>query len=264
MADINGEMIKRVLPIFYVIDTSGSMTGEKIATVNDAMRECEGVLKEKADEEPGVKVKIGALQFDSDVQWITKRGLVSLEDFHWNDVQAGGVTSLGAAINELESKLSRETGVLGSETGCFIPVIIFMTDGQPNDAWQKALKNANADNKWFKEARKVAIAIGSDADKDVLYEVVGSNEAVIEVNDLETLKKMIVAVSASASMLAGKSRMTGDMADGTAIAKTAVNAVNGVAKSKVYPVTPTTTSTNIAPDPNNTWSGGDDDNIGWK
>ena len=257
MPEIGGKIVKKVLPIIYAIDTSGSMSGDRLATVNEAMHECEDILREKAGESPDAEIKIGALKFSSGAQWVTKSGLVSLEDFYWNDVQAGGVTDLGAALKELESKLSR-SAFLVSETGFCLPVIIFMSDGGPNDDWQKALKNANASNKWFQRARKIAIAIGDDADKDVLKELVGNIEAVVQANDLETLKSLIVEVSASASMLAGQSRMAGDEADGASILGDALNNVEGDAEVETAPVTSTTTTTDTDTDSDGDWSGDDD------
>ena len=252
----DGVLAKKVLPIIYAIDTSGSMAGGKIAAVNEAMHECEEILREKASESPDAEIKIGALKFSSGAQWVTKSGLVSLEDFFWNDVQAGGVTDLGAAINELESKLSR-SAFLVSDTGFCLPVIIFMSDGGPVDDWQKALKNANVNNRWFQRARKIAIAIGDDADKDVLKELVGNIEAVVQAIDLDTLKNLIVEVSASASMLAGQSRMAGDEADGGAILEDALNNVEGDAEVETAPVT-TTTTADTDTDSDGDWDGDDD------
>lgn len=133
-----------------------------------------------------------------------------------------------------------------------------MSDGGPNDDWQKALKNANANNRWFQRARKIAIAIGDDADKDVLKELVGNIEAVVQANDLDTLKSLIVEVSASVSMLAGQSRMAGDEADGGAILEDALNNVEGDAEVETAPVTTTTTTTDTDTDADGDWSGDDD------
>ena len=226
MPSTDGVIIKKVLPIIYVIDTSGSMSGERLATVNAAMRECEQVLRDKASDSPDNELKIGALTFSSGAEWLTKTGLVSLEDFYWNDAKAGGVTDLGAALNELNDKLSR-SAFLKSETGCCVPVIIFMSDGCPTDSWEKSLAKISAENRWFASARKIAIAIGEDADTDILKKLVGNVEAVVRSNDLETLQKLIVAVSASASMLAGKSRLANDEASGGEILDNALTEVEG-------------------------------------
>ena len=204
------EMARKVLPIIYVIDTSGSMSGTKIASVNEAMHETVEVLKEVSNKNPDAQIKIAALQFSSGAQWVTnEKGLEDLEDFYWNDIQAAGVTDLGAAIDELDSKLSR-SAFLVSETGFCIPVIIFMTDGHPTDSWITKLKNANETNKWFKNATKIGIAVGEDADKEALARVVGNVEAVVGVTDVEVLKKLIKVASVTSSMVNSKSRTSAD------------------------------------------------------
>lgn len=255
MPKIEGTPLKKVLPIIYVIDVSGSMSGDRIATVNEAMHECEDMLKEKAGESPDAEIKIGALTFASGAQWVTKGGLVSLEDFYWNDVSVGGVTDLGAALKELESKLSRSS-FLVSDTGFCVPVIIFMSDGGPTDDWQKELKKANDNNKWFQRAKKIAIAIGDDADKEVLKELVGNMEAVVQSNDIKTLKSLIVEVSVSASMLAGTSRLVGDAADGSAILDNALDNVDGDVQVE-HNSAPLSTDTDADAGKDDNW--GDDD-----
>ena len=98
MPSTEGVIVKKVLPLIYVIDTSGSMFGDRIASVNEAIHELEPILREKVGEIPEAEIKIAALTFSSGAQWITANGLVSLDDFFWNDATAGGLTDLGAAI----------------------------------------------------------------------------------------------------------------------------------------------------------------------
>ena len=233
MPSTEGVIVKKVLPLIYVIDTSGSMFGDRIASVNEAIHELEPILREKVGEIPEAEIKIAALTFSSGARWITANGLVSLDDFFWNDATAGGLTDLGAALKELNQKLSRSS-FLVSDTGFCAPVLIFMSDGEPNDNWEKELASIKQNNKWFQAARKIAIAIGEDANIEILTKLVGSNEAVIQTNDLETLKRMIIAVSVSASMLAGSSRMAGDAASGSMILEAATTTLD----SDTYTVAP--------------------------
>jgi uncharacterized protein YegL len=79
-----------------------------------------------------------------------------------------------------------------------------MSDGEPTDDWQSGLA-ALKQNNWFKAAVKVAVAIGEEANKDVLEEFVGSMEAVLTVHNAAMLKKMIKFVSIRASQVASKS-----------------------------------------------------------
>ena len=64
-------------------------------------------------------------------------------------------------------------------------------------------------NQWFKVACKIAIAIGDDADKNVLADFTGNMESVITVHDVDSLKKMIKAVSITSSMVNSQSSGVG-------------------------------------------------------
>ena len=255
---------RKVLPIIYVLDTSGSMFGEKIAAVNEAMHETTEVLRDISDKNPDAEVKIGALSFSSGAQWETN-GLVFLEDFFWNDLTAAGVTDLGEALKELDSKLSR-SAYLVSDTGFCVPVIIFMSDGQPTDNYEKALANINAGNKWFKSATKIAIAVGDDADQAVLAKVVGNSEAIIKVTDTETLKKLIKVVSATASMVGSKSRSAADIDPAEEIIRTTEKELGKEIEVGTDEPVPGVPAGNPAPAPAPAPSGGDsgwDDDDDW-
>lgn len=261
---------RKVLPIIYVLDTSGSMSGEKIAKVNEAMNETFDVLKEISADNADAEVKINVLSFSSGAEWIYP-SLISLEDYYWNDLNAGGLTDIGDALNELNDKLSRSS-MLVSSTGFCIPVIIFMSDGAPTDNWEKALLEINQTNKWFSHATKIAFAVGDDADKEVLGRVVGrltkdgnivpNSEAVIQTKDVETLKKLIKVVSTTASMVNSKSRTTS--ADNNIAKEIVEQAIVDVQPSGKDALTPKPTP---APtdsfNKDDAWDSGDDDSTDW-
>lgn len=213
------EVARKVLPIIYVVDTSGSMTGDKIGAVNAAMVETIDVLKDVSSKNPDAEVKVAVLKFSTNAEWVTKNGLEDLEDFFWgDDLQAGGLTDLGSALNELNNKLSRSEFLI-SETGFCVPVIMFMSDGQPTDNYEKALDNVIASNKWYKHATKIGIAVGDDADRDALAKVVGNPEAVVGVTDVKTLRMLIKVASVTSSMINSKSRTTAEQNNAVEIIK---------------------------------------------
>ncbi len=221
-------ILKKQLPIIYMIDTSGSMGGDRIACVNDAMRESIKVMKEQAEVSPDADIKVGVLQFSTGAKWVTN-GLVDLEHFFWNDLTATGLTDFGSALKELDSKLSKNS-YLKSDIGYAVPVIICMSDGQPTDGWEKIFEEVKAKNAWFRGAKKVCIAIGEDADVDMLGRLSGNpKEGVIKANDLDALKGFIVAVSATASML-GASQMVdekGEKIEDSSFVDTVLNNMDG-------------------------------------
>lgn len=201
------ETPKKLLPIIYIIDSSGSMDADgNMTKVNEAIQDTMDILKEKAVENADAEILIGALKFATGAEWVFD-GLKSTDDFYWNDIQAGGMTYLGDALEKLNAKMSRSE-FFANKIGYKCPVLIFMSDGYPNDpgdSWKKSLERIRQ-NKWFANSIKIAIAVGGDADKSVLTEVVGSPEGVIEIKETTKLKDLIVAVSLTASEIGSVSR----------------------------------------------------------
>jgi len=197
------EIPRRTMVLFFVIDTSGSMDGSKIGAVNTAIEEVIPAIREVSDENADAQIKIAALEFSSGARWITSSGPVEADQFRWNYLDAAGVTDFGAACKALNDKLSTKA-FMQEATGSFAPAIFLLSDGEPTDNWLSSLSDLKKNN-WFKAAVKVAIAIGDDANKDVLKEFTGTMESVLETHNAAMLKKMIKFVSVRASQVASKS-----------------------------------------------------------
>ena len=198
---------RRTMTLFFVIDTSGSMIGNKIGAVNDAVENVLPMLDEISASNPDAEIKVAALEFSSGCNWLYDEPKLASE-FVWQDVTASGLTSLGAACLELNSKLSRN-GFMQTPSGSFAPAIILLSDGGPTDDFHGGLSKLKANN-WFKNAIKIAIAIGDDADKDVLTQFTGTNEAVFTVHNIEALKQIIRVVAVTSSQIGSKSSSAGD------------------------------------------------------
>lgn len=209
---------RRQMNLFYMIDCSGSMRGNKIESINQVMPD---IMKTIADidesNKDNAQIKIACLEFSSGCQWKYPQP-VPAGDFKWQDIQAGGVTDLGAAFLELRSHMSRNSD-LTSNTGHYAPAVILLSDGRPTDAWKTALKDLQA-NKWFQAATKVAIAVGEDADKTVLKEFADNeDELVITVHNLDALKSVIRLVSCTVSKVGSNSTSVGDKSKNDEIKK---------------------------------------------
>ena len=203
---------RKTMVLFFIVDTSGSMGGSKIGAVNAAIEEVIPELKDLSVKNADAQIKIAALEFSSGARWITDNGPIEVENFNWNDINAGGVTDFGEACFKLNEKLSKNE-YMQEATGSFAPALFLMSDGEPTDEYKHGLSKL-WENNWFKKAVKVAIAIGEDANKAVLEEFTGSKEAVLEVHNAKALKKMIKFVSVRASEVASKSTDIGLSSNG--------------------------------------------------
>jgi len=192
---------KRQMVLFFVVDTSGSMAGTKIGQVNTAIREVLPELHGIGGSD--VDLKIACLKFSSGCEWM-HAAPVSVEDFLWNQIDAGGVTDLGAACRELSAKLSKDA-FLVAPSASVAPAIFLLSDGSPTDDYDGGLEELQR-NSWFKYAVKVAVAIGNDADRGELAKFTGSGEAVLVAHDPASLKKMIRFVSVTSSKIGSQSQ----------------------------------------------------------
>ena len=222
---------RRTMTLFFLIDTSGSMMGNKIGAVNDAVVNVLPMLDDISKSNPDAEIKVAALEFSNGTNWLYEEPKSS-SDFVWQDVQASGLTSLGAACTELNSKLSRN-GFMQSASGSFAPAIILLSDGGPTDDFQAGLKS----NNWFKAAIKIAIAIGDDADKDVLKDFTGSIEAVFTVHNIDALKQVIRVVAVTSSQIGSKSSTAGETSKQEQVIKDVTDTVKDIdgAQSEAAP-----------------------------
>ena len=195
------EVATRTMALFYLFDRSGSMSAKgKIGSVNYAMRDIPKIIMDIADNAPNANIVVAAATFSTDVEWITPKPQTP-EEFmnNWHDITAEGLTSLGAALKSLNEKMSRKAFLGDNPMGYLAPGVIILSDGEPTDDWEKPLAELKKNN-WFKSAIKIAFAVGDDANKQVLAEICGSSEAVINIDDdPEKIRSYIKFVTAVVS-----------------------------------------------------------------
>ena len=83
------------------------------------------------------------------------------------------------------------------------PVIVLLSDGSPTDEWEKDLEAFNKTG-WGRPGRtvRIAIAIGRDANKEILTTFTGNSETVFEANDAQRLADLIKWASVTLSKYA--------------------------------------------------------------
>lgn len=220
--DAQVEVPRRTMVLFFIVDTSASMYGEKIGILNNAIEEVLPEIEKISDSSADAEIKIAILDFSTDAVWATPKP-VPAGEYMYNYLEAGGLTAMGAAFNKLNEKLSRNE-FMQEIVGSFAPVLFLLSDGEPNDDWEKALNKLRT-NKWYQKAIKVAVAIGNDADLNVLQEFTGSNESVLTVHTPKALAQMVRFISITSSDIGSKSSSVGlgvgtgegTAADGTVI-----------------------------------------------
>jgi uncharacterized protein YegL len=180
-----GEMSSRILDFFWIADCSGSMEGEKIQTLNYAIRQTIPDMRKEADNNPNARVMVRAIKFSDGAAWHIPTA-TPIDTFNWTDLQAGGVTSMGMALELAAGELNQ----FPTDTKRLPPVLVLLTDGQPTDDFKKGL-DALMGTPWGKKAVRIAIAIGKDSDTHVLEQFTGNSELVLEAKNPQLLIKFI-------------------------------------------------------------------------
>ena len=205
-----GELASRPLHFFWIVDCSGSMYGEKIGAVNHAIQSTIPEMADAAENNPNAQLLIRTLKFSTGASWVTSNP-VNIEDFAWDDLDAGGVTDLGKAFELLAAQLT----IPPMTDRALPPVLVLLSDGQPTDDYKKSLDQL-LHLPWGKKAVRIAISIGQDADDDVLQQFTGNRELVLQANNPQALVKMIKWASTAASLVSAPASKPQDLLDAPA------------------------------------------------
>ena len=191
----------RRLPVYLLLDTSGSMTGEPIEAVKNGVQMMIHSLRQNPQAIETAFVSI--ITFDSDAKQLIP--LTDLASFQTVDLKAAGTTALGAALSLLADKLENEvTKTTLEQKGDWKPIVFIMTDGVPTDDWQAGFQKLKA----VKKSLIVGCAAGNNADDKVLKEIA---DQVVRLSntDADSIGKFFQWVSASIATTSTKVEETG-------------------------------------------------------
>ena len=202
-----GKLAARPLHFIWMVDCSGSMTGEKIESLNYAIRQVIPEMRSAASENPNAELLVRTIKFSHGASWHGIPTPTPIDQFVWDNLTPGGETQMGKAFELLTEQLKMPP----MPERALPPVIVLLSDGQPTDEYRNALSTLNS-IPWGKRAVKIAIAIGHDADKMVLEEFVNNPELpVLEANNPEALVKYIKWASTVAKQVSAPfSKSTAD------------------------------------------------------
>ena len=186
----------RRLPVYLLVDTSGSMHGEAIEAVRNGLQVMLSALMQ--DPYALETAYLSVIAFDSSARQLTP--LTELTSFQLPNLQANGMTAMGEALSLLADCIQREV-VKGSaeQKGDWKPVVFLLTDGAPTDDLDRGINAIRQ----VKTGTFVACAARPGADTGTLKRI---TETVVSLDtaDSSTLKSFFKWVSASISVSSQK------------------------------------------------------------
>lgn len=182
----------RKLPVYLLLDTSGSMSGEPIEAVKNGVQ----ILISTLMQDPYAleTAYLSIITFDNQAKQIVP--LTELPLFQMPSLSVTGTTAMGDALRLVAERIDAEVQMTTSEVkGDWKPLIFIMTDGSPTDDIQKGIDRLRQS----KTGLIIACAAGHAADTDKLKQI---TEVVVQLDtaDSNTIKAFFKWVSASISV----------------------------------------------------------------
>ncbi|MDR5745052.1 VWA domain-containing protein [Caballeronia sp. LZ029] len=199
--------MSRRLPVYILLDTSGSMRGEPILSVNVGMQAMIGALRQDPFALESVHVSI--ITFDIEAREylpLTPLDQVSLGEITAPDA---GATFMGAALELLIERVNRDVKrTTAASKGDWRPLLFVMTDGSPSDlhAFRQAVPVIKSRN----FGSIIACAAGPKAKQDVLRELT-DRVVLLDTMDASAFSAFFQWVSASVSAGSSSAGMSGQV-----------------------------------------------------
>lgn len=179
----------RRLPVYILLDTSGSMFGEPIEAVNNGLQTLVSTLR--SDPYALETAYLSVITFNNSARQDIP--LTELSSFQEPKLAASGCTALGEALTLVKNCAEREvTKTTREKKGDWRPLVFILTDGEPTDDLDKGI----AEFKSVKWGMVVACAAGNGANTDTLKKIT-ENVLQLDTADSATIKAFFKWLSAS-------------------------------------------------------------------
>lgn len=150
----------RPLPVILLLDRSGSMSGEKIDTLNVAVNQMIESFKSAGQDE--AEINLAVISFGGDVSYdIPLQPVAELSDCR---LRASGGTPMGAALRRAKDLLEDKETIPSKG---YRPAVVLVSDGAPTDDWEKPMDDFVGSGRSSK-CQRFAMAIGTSQDDPVL------------------------------------------------------------------------------------------------
>ena len=179
----------RRLPVYMLLDISGSMRGEPIAAVNKGLQDLVKTLRRNPYALETAYLSI--IAFNNKVHEVIP--LTELYKIQIPELEASQGTYLGKALKFLSSKAEEDiVKTTPQQKGDWKPLVFIMTDGHSGDKVEKAMKEVNV----AQFGCIVACGYGANANMEALRQIT-RNVVRMEETTGETIASFFKWVTAS-------------------------------------------------------------------
>lgn len=181
------------IPVLLLLDVSGSMDGEKIGQLNNAVSMMLDSFKNAETMETFIKLAIITFGSPEGVSLHTE--LQEVSNIEFGDLAAYGATPMGTAIKMAKAMIEDKEIFKGRD---YRPTVVLLSDGQPTDEWKDPLIQFVSEGRSSK-CDRMAVSIGGDGREPLVKFVEGCENPVFYAEDatmiVEQFKKVTMSVT---------------------------------------------------------------------
>ena len=164
--DFANVKVSRKIPMCLVLDSSGSMEGDKIKELNTNIHKFLDYIRNNAKASRICDLCI--ITFGGVVNIVNNYS--SIDDIDFEDLVAGGRTPLGSAVAKAEELLdARRQYYKDNSIEHYKPIMMLMSDGIPTEDYRDVARRFS-ERVSKKELKIFPVGIGADFDASVLKE----------------------------------------------------------------------------------------------
>lgn len=193
MDSLNDFLIQkpRPLPVIVAVDRSGSMgSNGKIDALNIALKDFISSIKDEDSNKAEIHIALFSFGGESATCDIP---LTPISQVNTKTYQAQGRTPMGGVFEMIKELIEDKIQI---PSRSYKPTIVILTDGIPTDEYLMPLNNLINDGRSSK-AFRIAMAIGDDADHNMLSKFVSSPEYLVLGESARDIRKFFRFVTMS-------------------------------------------------------------------
>lgn len=188
------------LPVLLLLDVSSSMSGDKINSLYDSVTDMLQSFSEAKVRETLIEVAI--ITFGDRVTLHTPLTLVDdLRKAGVNRFIANGMTPMGTALKMAKAMIEDKSLAKNR----YRHAVVLVSDGAPTDEWRTPLHDfiTPKDQHRSHKCQRFSVAIGTDANKQMLREFCGGDDTLFFAEQAADLVNAFKKISTSISNRAG-------------------------------------------------------------
>lgn len=175
---------KHQVPIIFIVDSSDSMTGVKIGSLNDAIENCISLFSLNDQRDPYAQGYIASLAYGDIAFWLDHISYKTSE-YIWNGINGNGKSFASKAFVLLKKDFKNLF-----EKKHFDPIYILISASKSDDDYRPILQELSEYYE-YEYALRIGIAVGDKADYGLLKSFSSSEKHVLHLHDIEKLSSLI-------------------------------------------------------------------------